>query len=66
LLGQDGQGLLSLAATNKFILTPALLAGDFSAFGRLRKSIDAELALVAIILTATAVLTTLSGPPVLQ
>ena len=59
-------GLLSLAAANKLILTPALLTGDISASARLRISIDAELALGAIILTVTAVLTTVSGPPALD
>jgi copper resistance protein D len=58
--------LLSLAAANKLILTPALLADNESASARLRISIDAELAVALLILTLTSVLTTVSGPPALR
>jgi copper resistance protein D len=58
-------GLLSLAAINKLKLTPRLLAGDLAAVGSLRRSIHAEMALAALILLATAALTTLIGPPAL-
>jgi putative copper export protein len=58
-------GLLSLAAFNKFRLTPRLLAGDAAAAHGLRRSIHAEMALAAAILLTTAVLTTLFGPPAL-
>jgi putative copper export protein len=58
-------GLLSLAAFNKFRLTPRLVAGDPAAVRELRRSIQAEMALAALILLTTAVLTTLIGPPAL-
>ncbi len=58
-------GLLSLAAFNKLRLTPRLLNGDDAALGGLRRSIQAEIALAALVLLATAALTTLSGPPAL-
>jgi putative copper export protein len=58
--------LLSLAAVNKLILTPALLRGDISAPSRLRTSINAELGFAALILLVTAVFTTVSGPPALE
>ena len=58
-------GLLSLAAFNKFRLTPRLLAGDAAAAHSMRRSIHAEMALAAAILLTTAVLTTLFGPPAL-
>jgi putative copper resistance protein D len=59
-------GLLSLAAANKLLLTPALVRGDFSALPRLRKSITAELAVAGLILAITAVFTTVTGPPALE
>ena len=55
--------LLACAAFNKLRLTPRLLAGDAAAARSLRLSISAELMLAALILTATAALTTLGGPP---
>jgi putative copper export protein len=58
-------GLLSLAAINKLKLTPRLLAGDLGAVRSLRRSIQAEMALAALILLVTAALTTLIGPPAL-
>ena len=54
--------LLSLAAFNKLRLTPALLGGDARAGARLRRSIRLELAAVIVILTTTAVLTTIVSP----
>ena len=59
-------GLLALAATNKLLLTPALLRGDVAALLRLRRSITAELALAALVLLVTATLTTVTGPPALE
>jgi copper resistance protein D len=59
-------GLLILAAVNKLRLTPALLRGDFSALPKLRTSITAELVLAGLILTVTAVFTTVTGPPALE
>jgi putative copper export protein len=59
-------GLLSLAAVNKFLLTPALMGGDVSALRRLRNSITTELALAGLILAVTATLTTVTGPPALE
>jgi copper resistance protein D len=58
--------LLSLAAVNKLILTPALMRGDFSALLRLRRSITTELVLAGLILIVTAVFTTVTGPPALE
>jgi putative copper export protein len=58
-------GLLSLAAFNKLRLTPRLLAGDPAAARSLRRSIQAEMGLAALILLTTAALTTLFGPPAL-
>jgi copper resistance protein D len=59
-------GLLSLAAVNKFALTPALMGGDVSALLRLRNSITTELAVAGLILVVTAALTTVTGPPALE
>ena len=56
-------GVLSLAAVNKLALTPALCAAVPGAGARLRRSIGLEAALVALILTITAALTTFSSPP---
>lgn len=57
-------GLLGLAAKNKLRLVPALASGDPSASGNLRRSIRIEIAFVAIILMATATLTSITTPPV--
>jgi len=54
--------LLALAAYNRRRLTPRLLSGDNSAVQALRTSIGAELALIAAILTITAILTTYASP----
>jgi len=54
--------LLGLAALNKLRLTPALLRQDKGAAQSLRRSVLVEAALVALILLATASLTTLSAP----
>ncbi len=56
-------GVLVLAGVNKLRLTPALLAAAPDAGARLRLSICIEACLVACILFATAVLTTVSAPP---
>ena len=56
--------LLGLAALNKLRLVPALAAGDPSAPLALRRSIAIEGMAVALILLATAALTTLTTPPV--
>lgn len=55
--------LLSLAALNKLRLSPALAAGDPAAGPRLARSIEWEIAVVAIILTLTAVLTIVTALP---
>lgn len=57
-------GLLGLAAKNKLRLVPALASGEPSASGRLRRSIRMEIIAVALILLATATLTSITTPPV--
>ncbi|MEO0861797.1 MAG: CopD family protein [Pseudomonadota bacterium] len=57
-------GLLGLAAGNKLRLVPALASGDPSASGRLRRAIRMEMVAVALILLATATLTSITTPPV--
>jgi copper resistance protein D len=59
-------GLLALAAVNKLRLTPRLRAGDALAAVTLRASIAGEIAFVSAILLATAVFTTIVGPPALD
>jgi copper transport protein len=59
-------GLLGLALVNKLRLTPALAGGDPGAGWALRRTIEAELALAAGILVATAALGTTPAPRVLQ
>jgi putative copper export protein len=54
--------VLSVAAYNKFLLTPRLAAGDASAVSTLRTSIHVELVLIAAVLAATAILTTYTSP----
>ncbi|MYL24329.1 copper resistance protein CopD [Halomonas alkaliantarctica] len=54
--------LLLLAAANKWRLVPAFERGDAQAPQRLRRSIALEMALVAVILLITAVLTTVTSP----
>lgn len=56
-------GVLMLAAANKLVLTPALLAARPDAARRLRRSIGLEALLVGVILVTTATLTTISAPP---
>lgn len=56
-------GLLALAAMNKWRCVPALAAGHADAPARLRRSIRWEGAMVSLILTATAVLTSVTTPP---
>ncbi|MEL6268095.1 MAG: CopD family protein, partial [Pseudomonadota bacterium] len=56
-------GVLALGATNKLLLTPALLQARPSASNNLRRSIQAEAVLIAAILVATAAFTTVSAPP---
>lgn len=56
--------LLGLAAKNKLQLVPALSSGDSSASSRLRRSIRMEIIAVALILLATATLTSITTPPV--
>ena len=56
--------LLGLAAKNKLQLVPALSSGEPSASGRLRRSIRMEIIAVALILLATATLTSITTPPV--
>ncbi len=55
--------LLSLAAWNKFALTPGLLRGDRRAMVKFRRSLLAEMSIGALILLTTAAFTTLTGPP---
>ena len=59
-------GLLGLAILNRMRLTPALAAGDPWAATALRRSIAAEIVLVAGILVATAALGTTPPPRVLE
>ena len=56
--------LLGLAALNKLRLVPALAEGDTSAATALRRSIAWEGTAVALILLATAILTSVTTPPV--
>lgn len=56
-------GLLGLASVNKLRLSPALAAGAPGARLRLQRAIDAEIALVVLILLTTAALTTTAGSP---
>jgi putative copper export protein len=57
--------LLSLAALNRYWLTPRLRANRANAILALRYSIRMELGVAAAILIATAAMTTLSGPAAL-
>jgi putative copper export protein len=54
--------VFGIAAYNKFALTPAVLAGESAARGKLLRTIDRELVLIGFVLIATAVLTTYSSP----
>jgi putative copper export protein len=55
--------LLALAGYNRRRLTPRVLAADSTAVGALHRTIGIELALIAAILTITAILTTYTSPP---
>ncbi len=55
--------LLALAAANKLRIVPAIEKGDASAAGHLRQSISWEMLAVIVILTITAVLTTITPLP---
>lgn len=54
--------LLGLAATNKWRLVPALEGGDRRAEAGLKRSIGVEMGLVVVILSITAILTTVTSP----
>ena len=54
--------LLGLAALNKLRITPRLQAGESTAVRRLRRSIQVEMLLAALILLVTATFTTVTGP----
>ena len=56
-------GILGLAALNKLKLTPKLLSRHAGAVRSFRRSVLGEIFIGALILSITAALTTLSGPP---
>ncbi|GIT93369.1 hypothetical protein JANAI62_37960 [Jannaschia pagri] len=56
--------LLGLAALNKVRLVPALRAGKPGTADALRRSISLEMLAVALILLATAMITTVTTPPI--
>lgn len=58
--------LLCLAAFNKLRLTPRLLRGDVRAARHLRTSLRFELLFGLLVLTVTAALTSVAGPPALE
>jgi putative copper export protein len=58
--------LLALAARNKWGFGPRLLAGDSSAVPALQRTIKAEWVLIAAVLVATAVMTSLYAPEHLE
>jgi copper resistance protein D len=55
--------LLGAAALNKLSLTPRLLQGDAHAIVMLRRSVQLEILVAALILMVTAAFTSLLGPP---
>lgn len=57
-------GLMGLAAHNKWRLVPALEKGETSSATRLKRSILIEIVAVALILIATAGLTSVTTPPI--
>lgn len=59
-------GLLGLAALNRFRLVPAMLRGEPGSAAALVRSINAETALVLLILVVTASLTALHAPPAFE
>lgn len=54
--------VLGIAAYNRFALTRRVLANDPAAILRLRRAIDIELVLIALVLIATAIMTTFTSP----
>jgi copper resistance protein D len=54
--------LMALAARNKWRFGPRLLAGDAAAVPALRRTIAVEWVLIAVVLVATAVMTSLYAP----
>jgi putative copper export protein len=58
--------LMALAAQNKWRFGPRLLAGDGSAVGSLERTIKAEWVLIAALLAATAVMTSVTAPEHLE
>jgi putative copper resistance protein D len=54
--------LMALAAQNKWRFGPRLLAGDVAAVPALQRTITAEWVLIALVLVATAVMTSLYAP----
>jgi putative copper export protein len=58
--------LMALAARNKWGFGPRLLAGDASAVPALQRTIKAEWVLIAAVLAATAVMTSLYAPEHLE
>jgi putative copper export protein len=58
--------LMALAARNKWSFGPRLLAGDASAVPALQRTIKAEWVLIAAVLAATAVMTSLYAPEHLE
>ena len=54
--------VLAVAGYNRRQLTPRLLAGDRSAAAALRSCVNAEVALIAVVLAITAILTTYTSP----
>ena len=57
---------MALAAQNKWRLGPRLLAGDGSAVPALQRTIKVEWVLIAVVLAATAVMTSLYAPEHLE
>jgi copper resistance protein D len=58
--------LMALAAQNKWRLGPRLSAGDASAAPALQRTVRAEWALIAVVLAATAIMTSLYAPEHLE
>jgi putative copper resistance protein D len=58
--------LMALAAQNKWRLGPRLSAGDASSVQALQRTVKAEWALIAVVLVATAVVTSLYAPEHLE
>jgi putative copper export protein len=54
--------VLAVAGHNRRRLTPRLIAGDTSAAAALRSTINVEIALIAIVLAITSILTTYASP----